>query len=237
MTVQDDAREHELCNLFNLEWDPQHARGGTDATLKIQHKDEVLRLEFEVKSSTGSTVSTARDVSMRHIERWRSKHWVIGFYSSTVGIRARLNYALYLTPADIAPWLDQLEAYIRPDFLLAQRAPQKLTLEDLIHICGERTYYTVEDAKRIFKKQWKADEYKAKLNWPASSPRHYSPDRMLEILRLRARYTMERGATLNNPHITKAFLERFAQQRITGNHAQALRDRLSAFLGEQRGEG
>ena len=109
MTVQDDAREQELCNLFNLTWDPMHARGGTDAILDVSLNGDLTRIEFEVKSSTTTSVSTARDVGVLH-------------------------------------------------------------------------------------------------------------------------NTMERGATLNNPHITKSFLDRFADQRITADHAQALRSKLTAFL-------
>lgn len=37
---------------------------------------------------------------------------------------------------------------------------------------------------------------------------------MLRILRLRARYLNNRGATLNNPHIPTSFLRRFTDQAI-----------------------
>jgi len=231
MTVQDDAREQELCNLFNLSWDQFHSRGGTDAVLNFSRNVKPVRIEFEVKSSTTATVSTARDVGMRHIERWRRKHWVIGFYSATLGSRARLDYALYLTPADMAPWIDNLEAYVRPDFLLAQCAPEKLTESDLIRICGEQHFYSLQDAKKIFKKQWKQSEYEHHLDYPAASPTHYSREKMLHILQQRARYTMERDATLNNPHVTKKFLGGFTDQRITSDFAQALRTKLTDYLG------
>lgn len=230
MTVQDDAREHELCNLFNLQWDPHHERSGTDAVLSFTHEGESLLIQFEVKSTTGDSVSTARDVGMNHINRWRQKHWIIGFYSSTMGIRAQLNYAIYLSPDEISPWIDSLEEYIRPDFMLAQRTPEKLSNADLIAVCGNKQFYTLDDARKIFKKQWKLSEYKERFDYPEDSPKCYSPQRMLQILRHRARYTMERGATLNNPHIPKGFLHRFYNERITTDFALRLREKLSSFL-------
>jgi hypothetical protein len=230
MTVQDDAREQELCNLFNLDWDPRHARGGTDAVLDWTHDGQTTRIEFEVKSTTTHSVSTARDVGMAHIARWRTKHWVIGFYSSSVGIRARLNHALYLTPTDMRPWIDELEAYIAPDVELARCLPERLTEADLVRICEDKPYYTIADARRIMKKQWTADAYTQVLDHPAQAPELITRATMLDILRHRAGYTMERGATLNNPHVTKSFLARFDDQKITRDHAGGLRRKLADYL-------
>lgn len=46
----------------------------------------------------------------------------------------------------------------------------------------------------------------------------------------RARYTMQRGATLNNPHVSKRFLQRFAAEHITDEFAQTLRAKLRDYL-------
>ncbi len=81
MPVQDDERERELVRMFNLDWDPAHQRAGVDAMLHIDVDRQMYRFEVEVKSSTGSTVSTARDVGMEHIQKWRRKLFVVGFYS------------------------------------------------------------------------------------------------------------------------------------------------------------
>ena len=81
MPVQDDERERELVRMFNLVWNPDHQRAGVDAFLDITVNNEKFRLEVEVKSTTGNTVSTARDVGMEHIEKWRRKLFVIGFYT------------------------------------------------------------------------------------------------------------------------------------------------------------
>src|SRR5690606_30875934 len=77
MAVQDDSREQELCNLFNLVWDPDHARGGEDAWFETKVQGVVRRVPVEVKSATTGSISTARDVGLVHIRKWREKIWVI----------------------------------------------------------------------------------------------------------------------------------------------------------------
>ena len=49
----------------------------------------------------------------------------------------------------------------------------------------------------------------------------YSPKRMLEILKDRGKYLIERGSTLNNPHIPTSYFKGWEQ--ITSNHKQRLR--------------
>ena len=71
MPVQDDERERELVRMFNLNWDPAHQRAGVDAVLDMEVNGQRVRFDVEVKSSTGTTVSTARDVGMDHIKKWR----------------------------------------------------------------------------------------------------------------------------------------------------------------------
>ena len=92
-----------------------------------------------------------------------------------------------------------------PDFMIGERVAAKLEMHDLHVICGEKDAYALEDAKALYKQQWKQDEYSAKMDLPDG----YTPNRMLEILRLRARYLLDRGSTLNNPHIPKSFFATF----------------------------
>ena len=208
MPVQDDERERELVRMFNLDWDPAHQRAGVDAILDIDVDGRAYRLEVEVKSSTGSTVSTARDVGMEHIAKWRRKLFVIGFYSKEAR-RPELQRCLCLTPLDMEPWIASIEAKILIDFKLALRASRRLLLTDLFEVCGEQETYTLKDAKRLHKQQWKANEYASALDLNIGGEPRISQARMLEILQLRAQYIAERGATLNNPHITKAHLDKF----------------------------
>lgn len=225
MTVQDDERERELCRLFNLAWDPAHQRGGIDAFFNIEVGGCRYQVPVEVKSTTGETIATARDVGMDHIAKWRKVMWIIGFY--TRDRRPELVRMLCLTPTDMEPWIRDIEEKIEPDFLLAQRASQLLTLEDLYAICGERDYYEVADAKRLHKMQWSAEQYLAARDTLVGNTLMISPQRMLDILKARARYIASRGATLNNPHVTKTFLSTFTNtnRAVTQNGEPAVRIR------------
>jgi len=178
-------------------------------------------------------VSTARDVGLDHIKKWREKFWIIGFYKVR-GRGPELQYSLCLTPSDLAPWIASLEAKIKPDFELAERASQLLTVDDLYTICGNKTAYDVLDAKLLHKNQWSAKEYldarDITVRTAAGTAKMISPARMLEILRLRARYIAERGATLNNPHISKRFLDTFATAQVTSNQAATIRTVAQTYI-------
>lgn len=225
MTVQDDERERELCRLFNLTWDPAHQRGGTDASFTIDVRGRRYQVPVEVKSSTGETVATARDVGMEHIAKWKRVMWVIGFYTQVR--RPELISMLCLTPADMAPWIGEIEQKIEPDFLLAQRTSRLLTLDDLHAICGEQQAYDVADAKRLHKMQWSKAQYLAARDITVHGELKISPANMLGILQQRALYIASRGATLNNPHVTKTFLAAFANtdRAVAQNGEPAVRIR------------
>lgn len=224
MTVQDDERERELVRLFNLKWDPAHQRAGVDAILPVTIGETDHLLEVEVKSTTGSTVSTARDVGMDHIGKWRSKLFVIGFYSKEAR-RPELLRSLCLTPADMAPWIDAIEAKIAIDFRIAEKSSRALTESDLLDVCGAKPHYTVSDARSVLKQQWSVREYEQAADMSIDKRPAYSPAAMLRILQRRALYIAQRGATLNNPHITKTHLARFfgTDREVTTDWAQSIR--------------
>ena len=232
MPVQDDERERELVRMFNLDWDPAHQRAGVDAVLDVDVDGRPYRFEVEVKSSTGSTVSTARDVGMDHIAKWRRRMFVIGFYTKEAR-RPELQRCLCLTPLDMEPWIASIEAKVLIDAKLARCASRRLVLADLFEVCGEKDAYTVDDAKRLHKQQWSAQQYAAAPDIEHSGQRLISPAKMLVILQLRSRYIAERGATLNNPHITRAHLSLFlATDRVVkGPHwASGVRQIASDFV-------
>jgi hypothetical protein len=209
LTVQDDERERELVRLFNLAWDPGHQRSGVDAILWLAHRGRELAIEVEVKSTTKDTVSTARDVGMDHVRRWRRKLFVIGFYSRDAR-RPELQRCLCLTPLDMADWIDGIAVKVELDDRIAQRSRAALGLADLYAVCGERSAYPVSTARTILRQQWTAQRYADAAD---AVDEHgelaLSPAAMLEVLRERALYIAKRGATLNNPHITSRHLARF----------------------------
>jgi hypothetical protein len=229
--VQDDERERELVRLFNLRWDPAHQRGGVDAALQIELNGKSFEIEVEVKSSTGQSVSTARDVGMAHIQKWRTKLFVIGFYSK-VQSRPELQRCLCLTPDDMEPWVASIEEKILTDFKLATRSSQRLDLEDLFEVCGEQANYSVKDARRLHKLQWTAAQYAAAQDIAVGKTRRISQQKMLELLRLRARYIAEGGATLNNPHVTKKHLSQFSgtDREVLTDWASRIRTIATEFV-------
>jgi hypothetical protein len=208
MPVQDDERERELVRVFNLNWDPSHQRAGVDALLNISVDGRKYQFEVEVKSTTGTTVSTARDVGMEHIQKWRTKLFVIGFYSKEAR-RPELKSCLCLTPIDMEPWVASIEKKIAPDFKIALCASRTLNQNDLFDVCGKKPAYSIDDAKLLHKMQWSSEAYSSALDTTHKGKPSISQEKMLDILRLRAKYIAERGATLNNPHITKAHLDTF----------------------------
>jgi hypothetical protein len=236
LTVQDDERERELVRLFNLRWDPAHQRAGVDALLDIELAGEAHAVEVEVKSTTGATVSTARDVGMDHIVKWRRKLFVIGFYTKDAR-RPELKSCLCLTPVDMAPWIDLIEAKVRIDFNIAARSSALLDSGDLAAVCGSKSLYSVADAKAVLRQQWTADQYMANADAvDARGARSYSPTAMLHVLRARAKYIAERGATLNNPHVTKQHLARFigTPSEVTSNWAARIREIAASWIESSR---
>ena len=69
--IQDSVREEMLMELFGL-MDSGEGRIGADAVDKNGRR-------FELKSGTKKSVTTARDIGLHTLEKWRGKHWLIGF--------------------------------------------------------------------------------------------------------------------------------------------------------------
>src|SRR5665213_3853248 len=61
-----------------------------------------------------------------------------------------------------------------------------------------------------------------------SKPVGYSPQKMPGILKDRAKYVIERGSTLNNPHIPASYYAGWDE--ITKDHAARLRDLVRQWL-------
>lgn len=213
---QDDDREEAMIALFDLYKDKTEGRSGVDAFLKIHGKI----IPFELKTTSQGSVTTVRDFGPEHIKKWENKHWLIGFF-----IRGR-EYYKYGSPSMIATWIKSKEQYIAPDFKLAKLAPSKINIEDMHSIVGEKDVYTYEDAKAIQKMQYKKEQYISLQDLEHG----YSPRRMLEIVKDRAKYLIERGSTLNNPHIPFTYFDGWT--KITKNHAQQLRCMVQVYLDE-----
>lgn len=217
MPVQDDIRENQMIQLFNLTVPEDRRRADIDAHLNLDGK----MIDFELKSTTSGSVSTVRDFGPDHIRKWRADlHWIFAFYDSSGN---RLLHCIYASPNDMEPWIAEKERYIRPDLLLADTVAGKVSEETVISILGQKDVYSKTDAQWLMKKQWSAAQYREQSDRADG----YSLERMTEILQLRARYVILRGATLNNPHIESKFFERFT--KITDEHAMRLRELVRAY--------
>lgn len=217
MAAQDDVRENRLIDLFNLERPENRTRQGVDAILKIDGHE----LEFELKSVTTGKggLTTVRDFGRDHIEKWRSKHWIVSFHSGN-----ELTLCRYGSPEAMKPWIDEKWEYIRPDFELSKLASERLTLEDMYAVIGRKDAYSLADAQKLHKKQYTKAQYDEALG---GEP-HFSPERMLVIFKARLRYVVERGSTLNNPHVPPAYLAQWPI--ITSNYAEELRKLVRSWI-------
>jgi len=199
--VQDDVRETEIRNKFLLEKDEKSGRSGTDAYLIVKK----IKYHFELKSTTTGSVTTARDFGMEHIKKLGPKHWLIGKYN-----RAKdLLKVYYLSPKMMKPWIEEIERYIKPDFKLLDLIIEEITIKSLNALLGDSEYYSFEEVEKLQKKQIiKHKDLKEKYQSYIDKIKGMIPkEKMLIVLQDRCRYLMHRGATLNNPKISKKYLE------------------------------
>jgi hypothetical protein len=223
MVVQDDAHERQLVELFKLKRIEGAGRADTDAELTT----DSAPIPFELKSSTDDSVTTVRDFGPAHVEKWKTKHWLIGFYEKD---GATLKCCIYGSPKKMAPWVKEKEEYIRIDFELAKTVPDLITLEILFQVLGKKDSYTVQDARLLHKRQYSAAQYLEQRDLQDG----YSPERMLAILKDRCRYIIARGSTLNNPHIAGSYFAGW--ERITEKHPERLRQLVAEALAEEAKE-
>ncbi|MBB4889786.1 hypothetical protein [Streptomyces netropsis] len=221
MSVQDDRREIQMVDRFNLEVPEDRKRSDIDAYLTIGDQT----VAFELKSATSKGVSTVRDLGPNHFAKWKNIHWVFGVYDST---GARLLHSYYASPDDMVPWISAKEKYVRPDVELAEHATRGVSVDSVIELLGEKDFYTKEEARWIMKNQWSAARYIEAADLSVGREIRYSLDRMVELMRERCHYVMSRGATLNNPHIPISYVERLP--KITTEPAINLRRLVRAYL-------
>lgn len=214
MSFQDDVRENEMIELFDLVKDQTEGRSGVDAFLEIDGKT----LAFELKTTSRGSVTTVRDFGLDHIRKWEGKHWLIGFF-----VGGDIHYK-YGSPSMMKPWIDSKHEYILPDYKISGLASSYLGEKDLFEICGEKEIYTFEDAKKLHKRQYSAEKYRSLMDLNNG----YSKEVMLDILKDRAKYIALRGSTLNNPHIPSTYFRGW--ERITENHAAHFRRLVRQYL-------
>ena len=108
--VQDSSREAFMAAYCGL--NPSGKRSGTDVCDDAGNP-------FELKSATGESVSTARDVGLHTIKIWRSKYWIVSVGTNFRG--SWMTRELYIAhPDDLEPWFSEIEAKLRRDAKAAE---------------------------------------------------------------------------------------------------------------------
>jgi len=225
MAAQDDAREREMRTIFNLTKPEEYGRADIDAVLELEGPavPEAVRGEripFELKSATRGRpdFSTVRDFGLHYIEKWRELHWLFGVYAVDGG-EMKLQYCLYGSPAKMRPWFDRMAAYIAADVGLAECVPELIDDEILMNVVGSADEFSYAAAKHLLKNQLDRQGYREAADLEGE---RYSREAMLELLRARCRYVIERGSTLNNPHIPANYFQGW--EKIERNQAARLRE-------------
>jgi hypothetical protein len=238
MAAQDDAREKEIRQVFNLVRPEDYGRADIDGILELVGTTVPAELvgrkvDFELKSATGgeADISTGRDVGLRHINKWRSLHWIFGVYGPDRRGELKLQYCHYGSPRTMKACFDAMEAYAAPDFALAECVPELIGPATLTAVMGEAETYTLDDAQRLMKRQYRREQYSEAADLAGGG---YSRAAMIGLLRDRCRYLIERGSTRNNPHIPASYF--VGWERITSNHAARLRELVVAELQAEEAE-
>ncbi|NOJ20094.1 hypothetical protein [Vibrio jasicida] len=211
---QDDTREAEMIELFDLRKDDSQGRSGIDAFLDIDGQS----LPFELKTTSKGSVTTVRDFGPDHVTKWQNKHWLIGFYIGED------RYYKYASPQFMSTWISSKAEYIAPDRHMSDLAAAKLDLSDLYAVVGEKELYSYEDAKKLHKNQYNKVQYEELKDLEGG----YSPERMLQIFKDRLAYVAQRGSTLNNPHIPFVYFAPLV--KIEENFQEKLRELVRAEL-------
>lgn len=145
---QASEREDQMRDRFDL-IPGGEGRPGVDALLQLDTED----IPFEVKSSDTNSVSTARDVGREHIEKWRRRHWLFGFYVRGSRNPPVAQCYIYVSPRQLEPWIAEQEQYVLPDWELVRLLPVLADRLLLFAVAGEKAHYTLADAQRLLKQQ------------------------------------------------------------------------------------
>src|SRR5437016_2069210 len=113
-------REDQMRDRFGL-LPGGEGRPGVDALLPLVESEG--EAPFEVKSSDSDSVSTARDVGREHIEKWRRRHWLFGFYIRGSRNPPIARHYIYASPQQLEPWIAEQERYVLPDWELVRLLP------------------------------------------------------------------------------------------------------------------
>lgn len=109
--IQDNSREDYLVKLFGLEGNS--SRIGWDA--RDQYGNE-----YEIKTTTKSTVSTARDLGYAHLDKWSKHFWIIARGQQQIsGFQYEKIY--FLAPSQMAGWIGSIRTRLDNDMKIVNK--------------------------------------------------------------------------------------------------------------------
>ncbi len=122
--VQDNSREAFMAAYCGLKGSGK--RSGTDVC------DEAGNV-FELKSTSGEHVSTARDVGQHTLATWRGQYWIISVGKNFKG--SWMTRELYIAhPDDLEPFFSEIEARLKRD---AEAASEILKAAETVGVSPE----------------------------------------------------------------------------------------------------
>ena len=133
--IQDDTRERMLKKMFGLK-DSNEGRIGADAIDDLGNR-------FELKSGTGKSVTTTRDVGLHTLQKWLGKHWLVGFGEIKLD-NFEFIEIYYLSPNDMKGFCEKIFNKINPDLIIFEEAKKILKKNNFTFDKIERLEYLVK---------------------------------------------------------------------------------------------
>lgn len=198
--------KHWLFGFFDEHEELQFCCYASPAMMKpwIDKLEEYVRPDVELAARLGSRV-TEKD--LEHILGDKA---VYSHEDAAKIQKKQWKKQQYLDAMDVEA------AYTRER--LRSILPNNVSEESLVANLGDRATYSEAEVMQFLGRRWRRS---MRLDLPGG----YTKGRMLNILRERAKYLLERGATLNNPHIPKKFFDGF--EKITANQALRVREMVA----------
>lgn len=183
---------------MGLKQNQNRKRHDIDAFLDIN----AVRINFELKSSTVGGISTASPLTLDHVNKWRSYHWIFGIYDKK---SEKLKKCIYASPSMMKEWLDFVEEDIQRGITISKMLVSKIDYPILHAIFGNKKEYTFKEAKKVFKRLYTPKKYKDLQDVKNG----YSKERMLYMFREHNLSYLIKGSWLNNPKIPKEYYKKF----------------------------
>lgn len=127
--VQDAVREAMLRALFRL-MPSGEGRSGADAVDEDGHR-------FELKSTTKTSVTTARDVGPHTLDRWMRRYWLCAKGRNLAG-GFTIDEVYFLHPSMLEAWITPYRERFSSDLALLERASDALRTQRFVESQIER---------------------------------------------------------------------------------------------------